>query len=114
MSLWRITTIDGEIIEENAEAGLFWPDVPFETRIARLEVAGHAFEGFDEYGFQRIGGAPVGSDGPLMELGFQVLCKSEVGVVLWTLENGRCHTKMVPINQVTYNPELWRKGARDG
>ena len=113
MSLWKITTVEGDVIEEDQAGSRYWPDIPTDVRIAKLEAAGHTFEGFDEYGLQRIGVAVPGGGG-FQTSGFQVLCKSEVGVVLWTIERGVCHTQMKPINLVTYNPEYWRKGARDG
>lgn len=108
-SIWTITTADGQTVGESPSERFFWPDIDPECRIAILEVAGHVFEGFEEYGFQRVGGAPVG--GQLATIGFQVLCKRGDGVVAWTLEGGRCHTRLVPEDAVTYNPEYWRKGA---
>lgn len=101
------------VLFELQSAGFYWPSIPLDVRIARLEIAGHTFEGFDEYGFQRY--ALSTPDGKVIpEAGLQVLLKSEVGVVIWELESGRCKTRMVPLNHVTYNPELWRSGARDG
>jgi len=111
--MWCINEPDGDFTVEYPDGGYYWADAAKSgLRVSELIVAGHSFKGFDEYGFQRIAVTPQG--GKPQETGFQVFCKTESWVIVWTLEAGKCKTEMVPSSSITYNPELWIKGVRDG